>query len=501
VHLCLQIYYLEEEGARNMLEVNHLFFQYEEEKVVQDITFSVQKGELVGILGPNGSGKTTLMKLLSGILKTDRGEIVVKGKKIQEYGVKELAKVMAVLPQHVQESFSYTVKEIVSLGRYAHQKGIFQSWSSKDEKILQRVMKQTGISDFQNKSIHELSGGEKQRVYLAQALAQEPEILLLDEPTNHLDLSYQKELLDSLKEWSLEKNLTVICIFHDLNLASLYCDRLLLLHDGKLEIDDIPVEVMEEERIKRIYRTSIKRTFHPTSDAPQINILPNWEQEKGISLDLDCLTITPEQVKVSAPLALKTLPVGVTESGFGWYKDFLIHQRENPSIFADSFSKENGGKPSNSVKLLTMGQLDNIAVRFVKEKGISFLLVVCAEVEKELEMWEATKYKRERDFTLGAIHIWAFINGELSDQAFLQSVMRITEAKTAALAESQIVDKLTGIVAERASADSVLIAATQQGSLVDGMKNSTYHEESLSKSVYDCIKEVLLKVSKESQAN
>ena len=490
-----------------MLEVNHLFFQYEEKKVVQDITFSVQQGELVGILGPNGSGKTTLMKLLSGILKTDRGEIVVKGKKIQEYGVKELAKVMAVLPQHVQESFSYTVKEIVSLGRYAHQKGIFQSWSSKDEKILQRVMKQTGIFDFQDKSIHELSGGEKQRVYLAQALAQEPEILLLDEPTNHLDLSYQKELLDNLKEWSLDKNLTVICIFHDLNLASLYCDRLLLLHGGKLEIDDTPVEVIEEERIKRIYRTSIKRTFHPTSDAPQINILPNWEQEKGISLDLDCLTITSEQVKVTAPLALKTLPVGVTESGFGWYKDFLIHQSEKTSIIADSLSKEklfppqNGGIPSNSIELLTMGQLDNIAIRFIKENGVSFLLVVCAEVEKELEMWEATKYKRERDFTLGAIHIWAFINGELSDQAFLQSVMRITEAKTAALAESQVVDKLSGKVAERASADSVLIAATQQESLVDGMKNSTNYEESLSKNVYDCVREVLLKVSQELQAN
>ena len=141
---------------------------------------------------------------------------------------------IAVLSQHSSQSFSYTVKETVSLGRYAHQKGLFQSWSKADEEVIQRVMKQIGVSRFQNKNIQELSGGEKQRVFLAQALAQEPEILLLDEPTNHLDLSYQKELLDFLKQWTSDNGLTVISIFHDLNLAGLYCDRLLLLENGRL---------------------------------------------------------------------------------------------------------------------------------------------------------------------------------------------------------------------------------------------------------------------------
>ena len=123
----------------------------------------------------------------------------IKGKTLQEYTTKQLAQIVAVLSQHSSQSFSYTVKETVSLGRYAHQKGWFQTWEDADEEIVQRVMKQTGISAFQNKNIQQLSGGEKQRVFLAQALAQEPKILLLDEPTNHLDLSYQKELLDLLK--------------------------------------------------------------------------------------------------------------------------------------------------------------------------------------------------------------------------------------------------------------------------------------------------------------
>ena len=209
-----------------MLNVQHVSGGYSNESVLKDISFEVKRGELFGILGPNGSGKTTLLKMISGILPITTGEIYIKGKRLQEYSAKQLAQIVAVLSQHSSQSFSYTVKETVSLGRYAHQKGWFQTWSNEDEEIVQRVMNQTGVSAFQNKNIQELSGGEKQRVFLAQALAQEPEILLLDEPTNHLDLSYQKELLDLLKHWTTENGLTVISIFHDLNLAGLYCDRL-----------------------------------------------------------------------------------------------------------------------------------------------------------------------------------------------------------------------------------------------------------------------------------
>ena len=124
-------------------------------------------------------------------------------------------------------------------------------------------MKQTGVADFSDKDIQTLSGGERQRVFLAQALAQEPKILLLDEPTNHLDLSYQKELLDMLKAWTKERELTVISIFHDLNLAGLYCDRLLLLEKGQIQVVDVPNEVLQQERIQDVYHTTIEK--HPTS--------------------------------------------------------------------------------------------------------------------------------------------------------------------------------------------------------------------------------------------
>ena len=165
---------------------------------------------MFGILGPNGSGKTTLLQMMSGILPYHSGEIKLKEKRLQDYRVKELARVIAVLPQHSTQAFSYTVKETVSLGRYAHQKGFLQSWSIEDEEIVQKVMEQTGVTQFQHIPFEQLSGGERQRVLLAQALAQEPEILFLDEPTNHLDLSYQKELLDLMKRWTKEKDLTVI---------------------------------------------------------------------------------------------------------------------------------------------------------------------------------------------------------------------------------------------------------------------------------------------------
>ena len=170
-----------------MLEIQQLYGGYRNEDVLTNISIQVKKGELFGIIGPNGSGKTTLMKMISGVQPFREGNILIKGESLKEYSAKQLAKVIAVLSQHSSESFSYTVKETVSLGRYAHQKGFFKEWSQKDEEIVEEVMNWTGVLTLQDQPIQLLSGGERQRAFLAQALAQEPEILLLDEPTNHLD--------------------------------------------------------------------------------------------------------------------------------------------------------------------------------------------------------------------------------------------------------------------------------------------------------------------------
>ena len=307
-----------------MLNVQQVSGGYSSEAVLKDISFSVEKGELFGVLGPNGSGKTTLLKLISGILPIQAGEIFINGKRLQEYRAKQLAQIIAVLSQHSSQSFSYTVKETVSLGRYAHQKGLFHAWSNTDEEVVQRVMKQIGVSGFQNKNIQELSGGEKQRVFLAQALAQEPGILLLDEPTNHLDLSYQKELLDFLKEWTSENGLTVISIFHDLNLAGLYCDRLLLLENGRINIDHIPNEVLREERIRDVYQTEIQKHQHHKVPAPQMVLLPKQKNDiVDFNLDEKGLHISEEFIHLTSPLPLRTMSSGVIGSGTGWHQNFV----------------------------------------------------------------------------------------------------------------------------------------------------------------------------------
>ncbi len=258
-----------------MLEINHISGGYSSYEVLTDLSFSVKQGEIFGILGPNGSGKTTILKMISGLLRPKHGEILLQNRALQSFAAKELAKKIAVLPQIQSEVFAYTVKETVSLGRYAYQKGLFQTNREEDEQIIEESMKATGVHSFQHKLLHSLSGGERQRVFLAQALTQNPEILLLDEPTNHLDLAFQKELLDQLKNWVQERGLTVISIFHDLNIASLYCDRLLLLDKGKIHALGNVEEVIHKQSIQAVYQTEVEMLAHPTRPKPQTVLLPN----------------------------------------------------------------------------------------------------------------------------------------------------------------------------------------------------------------------------------
>lgn len=172
------------------------------------------------------------------------------------------------------------MEETVQFGRYAYQSGLFRQLTAEDHDIVKRVMKQTDTLRFAQKSIHELSGGEQQRVYLAQALAQEPEYLLLDEPTSFLDLSFQKSLLDLMKQETAASKLAVVGVFHDVNIASLYCDRLLLLKDGKAEVLDRPEAALSAEGIGRVYDTGITALDHPQRANPQFTIKAKTIPEK-----------------------------------------------------------------------------------------------------------------------------------------------------------------------------------------------------------------------------
>ncbi|MEH7245842.1 heme ABC transporter ATP-binding protein [Neobacillus niacini] len=484
-----------------MLNVQHVSGGYSNESVLKDISFEVQTGELFGIVGPNGSGKTTLLKMISGILPTTKGDIYIREKKLQEYTTKQLAQIVAVLSQHSSQSFSYTVKETVSLGRYAHQKGWFQTWGDIDEEIVQRVMKQTGISAFQNKNIQQLSGGEKQRVFLAQALAQEPKILLLDEPTNHLDLSYQKELLDLLKYWTTESGLTVLSIFHDLNLAGLYCDRILLLENGNIHINGIPNEVLREERIRDVYHTEIKKQPHPRVAAPQLVLLPTYKTEsKTIQINEGMLQKTNDFIQLKAPVPLRTMSSGVIGSGTGWHHAFVNRHVSKDYNCCDhrlemvTFLKSKGFEPSETVGMMTAVILEDVTYKFFEQDSFSIFVVITAGVGNAIDV---SKSEHHSYMTVpGTINTWIFINGELTEEAFIQSIMTATEAKTKALHDLIVMDRVTCTIATGTSTDSILIAATQSGEKLEYAGTITPLGKLIGKAVYECTSEAIQKSQK-----
>lgn len=484
--------------GKEMISVHQLSGGYSGEMILNDISFEVRKGELFGILGPNGSGKTTLLKMLSGILPLHTGKIFIDGKNLKDYNAKQLARKVAVVSQHTSQYFSYTVKETVSLGRYAHQKGLFQSWNHVDEAVVQRVMRQIGVEAFQNKKLQELSGGERQRVFLAQALAQEPEILFLDEPTNHLDLSYQKELLDSLKRWTMENDLTVVSIFHDLNLAGLYCDRLLLLENGKIKINDVPNEVLKEERIKEVYHTNIQKHPHPTVPAPQMVLLPDEaKQSFPFEINETMLEIQDEFISLKSPIPLRTMSSGVIGSGTGWHRTFVNrhvskdYNCRNHREEMATYLKGNGFDPTETIGMMTAVNLEDVVYSYVDSDDFSILVVITAGVGNAIDCSKAELHSYE--VVPGTINTWIFVNGELTEEAFIQSIMIATEAKTKAMNDLKIRDKITETIATGTSTDSILIAASQKGKQLEYAGSITPLGKLISKAVYDCTTKAIQK--------
>ncbi|TDU13336.1 heme ABC transporter ATP-binding protein [Bacillus sp. BK450] len=302
-----------------MIQVKEIRGGYGEKEVIRGINLEVKQGEFLGILGPNGSGKTTLLKMMAGILAPMSGEVRLSGHLIQSYQPKALAQKMAVLPQKTDQAFSFTVEETVQFGRYPYQKGWLQSVTQEDVQVVSKVMEQTGVAQFKNQSIHELSGGEQQRVYLAQALAQQPEYLLLDEPTSFLDLAYQKDLLDLIKEETASSRLTVIGVFHDVNIASLYCDRLLLLHEGKTDMLGMPHHVLTTERINRVYETNVTPLQHPFRANPQLMVEPAALSKASIVNIADgWRTYGSEGMTFSINQPLRILSSHKKNGGFFW---------------------------------------------------------------------------------------------------------------------------------------------------------------------------------------
>lgn len=253
------------------VQTDNLSFSYNERLVLDGVSLSVEKGDVVGILGPNGSGKTTLLKILSAVL-SGSGEVQLNGKDIRAYGRRALSRLFAVVPQESHVDFPFTVAEIVLMGRASYHSSIALE-GERDLEVARKSMELTETESIADRYLHELSGGEKQRVIIARALAQEPEILLLDEPAAFLDLKHQVRVFELMRRLNRERGLTIVAALHDLNLAAVFFPRLVMLSGGRIFRDGPPSEVLTEETIREVYGIQV-RVQRDGSETPQIFIRP-----------------------------------------------------------------------------------------------------------------------------------------------------------------------------------------------------------------------------------
>jgi iron complex transport system ATP-binding protein len=248
-----------------VLQVQALSMTYGADLVLDNVTLSVPKGEILGLVGPNGAGKTTLIKVLSGVLQPLSGEVFVNQQEITELTPAQRARALAVVPQAHQLGGAFSVEQAVLLGRTAYL-GFLGRPNDADQEKVRWAMEQTDVLPLAERKLAEISGGEQQRVLLARALAQDTPVMLLDEPTSHLDLRYQVELLQLLKSLVTQQELTVLMAMHDLNQVSGTADRVALMVDGRLQAIGSPGAVLTPENIQAAYHTKVESFIHPQTD-------------------------------------------------------------------------------------------------------------------------------------------------------------------------------------------------------------------------------------------
>jgi iron complex transport system ATP-binding protein len=251
------------------LRLEDAWFAYDAVPAVAGLSTTIEPRAFVGVVGPNGSGKSTLVRLLSGYLRPQRGRVWLGERELQRLGDRERARRIAVVPQDPPAALDFTVLEVVLMGRAPHLALLgVENWQ--DLEVARAAMDRTRTGHLAARLLGTLSGGERQRVLLARALAQQTPILLLDEPTSHLDVNYQIEILRLLRELRAEQGTTVLAVLHDLNLASLYCDRLLLLSAGRLAAEGSPIEVLTAPRLAAVYGAPIWCEVHAVTGKPAI---------------------------------------------------------------------------------------------------------------------------------------------------------------------------------------------------------------------------------------
>ncbi len=240
----------------NVLQAKGVTFSYGKKPVLDNLDFDVAKGDFIGLIGPNGSGKTTLLKLLMHILSPSKGKVLLEGRAMREMKRREISQKIAFVPQEENTNFVFSALEIVLMGRSPYLKG-FQMEGDYDIEVTKKAMSITDCWQFKERDILTLSGGERKRVFIARALAQEPEIILMDEPTTHLDINHQVEIMEKMRELN-EAGLTIIMVSHDINLASSFCTRLAVLKDGKIITSGKPEEIVNSKLLESVYGCRLK---------------------------------------------------------------------------------------------------------------------------------------------------------------------------------------------------------------------------------------------------
>jgi iron complex transport system ATP-binding protein len=261
----------------HILDTRNISLSFRNKSILQDVSLEVSAGEFFVIIGPNGAGKTCLLKILSGLQKAQQGSITIKGKSITEYSRRSLSQIMAIVPQHIEVGFPFTVADTVIMGRTPHL-GILGMESKNDFHITEEAMEFTEVSHLADRKLFQLSGGELQRVIIARAICQQPEIILLDEPTTALDPAHQLKIMDLMERFRRQHNTTIIMVSHDLNLASMYGDRLLLLKEGRVVETGEPKAVLNKSLLEESYGCQMMVDKSPLGQSVRVTPIPHKYQ-------------------------------------------------------------------------------------------------------------------------------------------------------------------------------------------------------------------------------
>ncbi|MCP9470579.1 MAG: ABC transporter ATP-binding protein [Nitrospira sp.] len=264
------------------IAVEHVSFRYDQVSLdrpwtVEDVSFCIGFGEILGIVGPNGSGKSSLLKLMAGLLRPASGAVYVEGRAVSILTPIEVARILAVVPQEQPSLFPFSVAETVSMGRFPHRK---MGWwnvgmgaeTEADLVAIHQALVETDMVALADRLVSDLSGGERQRVLIARALAQEPRILLLDEPTAFLDLSHQIDMCSLVRRLAGERHLTVVLVTHDLNVASLLCDRVVMMREGTVRAIGTPAEIIRHDILHDVYGCDVMIDRHPQTGKPRVTL-------------------------------------------------------------------------------------------------------------------------------------------------------------------------------------------------------------------------------------